>query len=111
MVQIIYLDVFVGCLTSLKNENGFTPSFGISASSERGGHVASSSLLYGAASWCSSSVSPPQYLQVDFRQIITVAGVATQGDATSDKWVIRYSVSYGYDGKTWISYGAGKVKL
>ena len=60
---------------------------------------------------CSSSVSLPQYLQADFNKIVTVTGVATQGDALRNNRVTSYLIRYGYDGKTWISYGAGQVNL
>ena len=108
----IFLDVFTGCFESFKNER-FQPTrdFVITASSELSGNRASYSRLYGTNGWCSSSVSLPQYLQADFNQIVTVAGVATQGDARGDNWVTNYLIRYGYDGKTWISYGAGQVNL
>ena len=72
---------------------------------------ASYSRLYGTDGWCSSSVSLPQYLQADFNKIVTVTGVATQGDALRNNRVTSYLIRYGYDGKTWISYGAGQVNL
>ena len=37
--------------------------------------------------------------------------MATQGDAERNNWVTSYLIRYGYDSKTWISYGAGKVNL
>ena len=95
------------------NERGVNQRFGIRASSILdNAHKASFSRLYGAASWCSSLASAPQYLEVDFRKVVTVTGVATQGDATSssDKWVTSYAISYGYDKQTWINYAAGQVK-
>ena len=108
----IFLDVFTGCFESFKNER-FQPTrdFAISASSELTTHKASYSRLYGTHGWCSSSVSLPQYLQADFNQIVTVTGVATQGDAQRNNRVTSYLIRYGYDGKTWISYGAGQVNL
>ena len=80
-------------------------------SSEDGSYKAAFSRLYGTHGWCSSSVSLPQYLQADFGQIVTVTGVATQGDAQRNNWVTSYLIRFGYDGKTWISYGAGQVNL
>ena len=107
----IFLDVFTGCFESFKNERFQKRNFTITASSELSGHVASYSRLYGTDSWCSSSPSLPQYLQADFNQIVTVTGVATQGDAQRDNWVTNYLIRYGYDGKTWISYETGQVNL
>ena len=54
-------------------------------------------------------MSSPQYLQFDFGKVITVSGIATQGDNVVDKWVKSYGISYGYDGRSWISYNGGQV--
>ena len=108
----IFLDVFTGCFESFKNERlQTTREFTITASSEINSYRADYSRLYGTHGWCSSSVSLPQYLQADFNQIVTVTGVATQGDAQRNNRVTSYLIRYGYDGKTWISYGAGQVNL
>ena len=108
----IFLDVFTGCFVSFKNERFKAKDFTITASSEDSSYRADFSRLYGTHGWCSSSVSRlPQYLQADFNQIVTVTGVATQGDARRDNRVTSYLIGYGYDGKTWISYGAGQVHL
>ncbi|CAH3166112.1 unnamed protein product, partial [Porites evermanni] len=98
-----------GCFESFKNER-FQPTrdFTITASSQNSSHTASYSRLYGTDGWCSSSASLPQYLQADFGQIVTVTGVATQGDAKRDNRVTSYLIRYGYDNETWISYGAGQ---
>ena len=108
----IFLDVFTGCFESFKNER-FQPTrdFTITASSELTTYKALYSRLYGTHGWCSSSASLPQYLQADFNKIVTVTGVATQGDAQRNNRVTSYLIRYGYDGKTWISYGAGQVNL
>ena len=107
----IFLDVFTGCFESFKNERFQTRNFTITASSELSSHKATYGRLYGTDGWCSSSPSLPQYLQADFNKIVTVTGVATQGDATRDNWVTNYLIRYGYDGKTWISYETGQVNL
>ncbi|XP_073227971.1 uncharacterized protein [Porites lutea] len=98
-----------GCFESFKNERfQLTRDFTITASSQNSSHTASYSRLYGTDGWCSSSASLPQYLQADFNKIVTVTGVATQGDAKRDNWVTNYLIRYGYDGKTWISYETGQ---
>ena len=107
----IFLDVFTGCFESFKNERFQTRDFTITASSELSSNKASYSRLYGTDGWCSLSASLRQYLQADFGQIVTVTGVATQGDNKRDNRVTSYLIRYGYDGKTWISYGAGQVNL
>ena len=108
----IFLGAFTGCFVSFKNERGKVRDFTITASSEDSIYRADFSRLYGTHGWCSSSVSRlPQYLQADFNQIVTVTGVATQGDGQRNNWVTSYLIRYGYDGKTWISYGTGQVNL
>ena len=94
------------------NERYVNRNVGAKASSElTNSHRAIYSRLYGQASWCSASASLPQYLDFNFGKVITVSGVATQGDNWMDKWVESYSVSYGYDGKTWLKYSAGMVRF
>ena len=69
------------------------------------------SSLYGSSSWCSGvHAFPPQYLQFDFGKVVTVSGIATQGDAADEKWVAKYAVSYGYDEQSWLPYAGGQVK-
>ena len=102
----------LGCLSSVGNERGVNRKFGITASSILdNAHIASYSRLYGYASWCSSLASAPKYLEVDFRKVVIVTGVATQGDAVMDKWVTSYAISYGYDKQIWINYAAGQVDI
>ena len=70
------------------------------------------SFLYGTSSWCSNpTASSPQYLQFDFRKVVTVSGIATQGDAVDNKWVTKYAVSYGYDEQSWLDYAQEEVKI
>ncbi|XP_068677380.1 receptor-type tyrosine-protein phosphatase T-like isoform X2 [Montipora foliosa] len=99
-----------GCLSTVGNERGVDPRpFSVTASSELDGtHTQDYSHLYGIKSWCSKVVSPPQYLQFDFGKVITVSGIATQGDNEVDKWVTSYGISYGYDGQSWLSYNGGQ---
>ena len=94
------------------SERGLTRKFGMTASSELDSrYKAGYSRLYGITPWCSSSVSPPQYLEADLRKVITVTGIATQGDNEVDKWVTSYAISYGCDKQTWFSYASGQVRL
>ncbi|XP_015774649.1 PREDICTED: venom prothrombin activator omicarin-C non-catalytic subunit-like [Acropora digitifera] len=99
------------CFSSLGNEEGVTsPQLPVTASSQLdGSHTPFHSSLYGSSSWCSSGVaSSPQYLQFDFGKVVTVSGIATQGDAVDNKWVTDYAVSYGYDEKSWLDYAGGQ---
>ncbi|XP_068725970.1 receptor-type tyrosine-protein phosphatase S-like isoform X4 [Montipora capricornis] len=99
-----------GCLSTVGNERDVNPRpFSVTASSELDAtHAQGYSRLYGIKSWCSKVVSSPQYLQFDFGKVITVSGIATQGDNVVDKWVTHYGVSYGYDGRSWLSYNGGQ---
>ena len=96
-----------GCSSSVGNEEGVaSQAFSVTASSQLdGGHTPENSFLYGSSSWCSNGdASSPQYLQFDFRKVVTVSGIATQGDAADNKWVTKYAVSYGYDEQSWLDY-------
>ena len=104
---------FSACFSSYGNEEGVTsPPLSVTASSQLdGSHTPVHSSLYGSSSWCSSGVaSSTQYLQFDFGKVVTVSGIATQGDAVDNKWVTEYAVSYGYDEKSWLDYAGGQVK-
>ncbi|XP_067027641.1 uncharacterized protein [Acropora muricata] len=100
-----------GCLSSVGNEQG-VPSrpFSVTASSQLDlSHRPDDSFLYGTSSWCSNpTASSPQYLQFDFRKVVTVSGIASQGDAVDDKWVTKYAVRYGYDERSWLDYDGGQ---
>ena len=103
---------FSACFSSVGNENGVTsPQFSVTASTELdGSHMAKDSFLYGSSSWCSNGdASSPQYLQFDFRKVVTVSGIATQGDAVDNKWVTKYAVVYGYNEQSWLDYAGGQV--
>ena len=103
-----------GCLSSVGNEEGVASQpFSVTASSQLdGGHTPEDSSLYGSSSWCSNGdASSPQYLQLDFRKVVTVSGIATQGDAVENKWVTKYAVSYGYDEQSWLDDTEGQVKI
>ena len=96
----------------MSSERDLKRNFDMTASSHFDNtHKAGYSRLYGITSWCSSSVSPPQYLEADFKKVITVTGIATQGDDVVNKWVKSYTISYGYDGQRWFNYASGQVRL
>ena len=104
---------FSACFSPLGNEEGVTPPpLSVTASSHLdGSHTPDHSSLYGSSSWCSSGVaSSSQYLQFDFGEVVTVSGIATQGDVVDNKWVTKYAVSYGYDEQSWLDYAGGQVK-
>ena len=102
-----------GCTSSVGNEEGVASQpFSVTASSQLGSHTPENSSLYGSSSWChNGGGSSPQYLQFDFRKVVTVRGIATQGDALDNKWVTKYAVSYAYDEQSWLDYAEGQVKI
>ncbi|XP_067027638.1 uncharacterized protein, partial [Acropora muricata] len=100
-----------GCLSSVGNEEGvLSQLFSVTASSQLdSSHRPDDSFLYGPSSWCSNpTASSPQYLQFDFGKVVTVSGIATQGDAVDNKWVTEYAVRYGYDEQSWLDYDGGQ---
>ena len=110
--KVCFWFVFSACFSSLGNEKGVTsPPFSVTASSHLdGSHTPVHSSLYGSSSWCSNrDASSPQYLQFDFRKVVTVSGIATQGDNRDNKWVTEYAVRYGYDEQSWLDYAGGQV--
>ena len=103
-----------GCLSSVGNEEGvLSQPFSVTASSPLdGSYRPGNSSLYSSLSWCSSPAAfSPQYLQFNFGKVVTVSGIATQGDAVDEKWVTKYAVSYGYDEQSWLDYAEGQVKV
>ena len=103
--------IYTGCLSALGNEKD-VKFLGATASSQLDNtHTPSYSRLYGVTSWCSASVSLPQYLQFNAGKVITVSGIATQGDNVENKWVTSYAISYGYDGQKWFDYSGGMVSF
>ena len=99
-------------MSSVGNEQGApSPSFSVTASSQLdGSHRPDHSSLYGSSSWCSNGdASFPQYLQFDFGKVVTISGIASQGDAVDNKWVTEYAVRYGYDEQSWLHYDGGQV--
>ena len=99
-------------MSTAGNERNVGRPFSVLASSELDNdHSEGWRRLYDRKSWC-SKVSPSiEYLEFDFGKVITVSGVATQGDNVEEKWVTSYAISYGYDGQSWINYNGGQVNV
>ncbi|XP_032219938.2 receptor-type tyrosine-protein phosphatase T isoform X2 [Nematostella vectensis] len=106
--------VQTACSNPLGMEDGRIPDDKISSSSSKPAFFSSNGRLYGASTWCKGDTLDGQYIQVDLGHVMTVVGIATQGDPTGDNWVMSYIVWYSIDDKTWIDYkdrGAAKVKV
>ena len=54
-----------------------------------------------AGSWCSSTLSNMEYIQVDLGRTYNARGVATQGDATGSFWLTTFSIAFSFDNTTW----------
>ncbi|XP_048579550.1 lactadherin-like isoform X2 [Nematostella vectensis] len=94
------------CKSSLGLIDDAIPDSAMSASSGS----ASAGRLYGGSSWCSTSSSVSEYLQVDLGGVRTVLGVATQGSPGEEKWVKTYNLQYSGDGTRWLTYDAATSK-
>ncbi|XP_048579368.1 receptor-type tyrosine-protein phosphatase S isoform X3 [Nematostella vectensis] len=90
------------CKSSLGLMDDVIPDSAMSASSGS----PSAARLYGNSSWCSTSSSVSEYLQVDLGGVRTVSGVATQGSPGEEKWVKTYNLQYSGDGTRWLTYDA-----
>ena len=46
--------------------------------------------------------NPLDWLQVDFGRTALVCAVATQGDTYGNEWVIAFSLSFSFNGASWV---------
>ncbi|XP_048579387.1 receptor-type tyrosine-protein phosphatase S isoform X5 [Nematostella vectensis] len=90
------------CKSSLGLMDDVIPDSAMSASSGS----PSAARLYGNSSWCSTSSTVSEYLQVDLGGVRTVSGVATQGCPRENKWVKTYNLQYSGDETRWLTYDA-----
>ena len=85
-----------------------------SSSSQSGKGAPFARLNDTSSSWCASSNDMNQYLQIDFGKVLTITGIAVQGNPTADSWVKDFYFDYGMDLNslvTYQEYGANKVRL
>ena len=55
--------------------------------------------------WCAKELDrTDDWLQVDLGKIFEVCGVATQGDANGNEWVINFTLSYSFTGSNYQTY-------
>ena len=83
-----------------------------SSSSQNGKGAASARLSDTSSSWCASSNDQSQYLQIDFGKVLTMTGIAVQGNPTADSWVKDFYFDYGMDLNSLVTYqenGTNKV--
>ena len=99
----------------IEHGNALPIGFTMTSSSGQSGKGASSARLNDtSSSWCASSNDQSQYLQIDFGKVLTMTGIAVQGNPTADSWVKDFYFDYGMDLSslvTYQEYGANKVKI
>ena len=65
-----------------------------------------------AGSWSARSGDREPWLQVDFRAMVTVVKVATQGRFDADQWVKKYYLNHSHDGVHFEAYRhSGMIKV
>ncbi len=69
--------------------------FSLSASSAKTGKEAANGRLSGTSSWCANTNKNSEYLLTDFGKVMTLSGLAVQGDPTKNKWVKEFYIDYG----------------
>ena len=99
----------------IEHRNALPMGFSMtSSSSQIGKGAASARLSDTSSSWCASSNDQSQYLQIDFGKVLTITGIAVQGNPNADSWVKDFYFDYGMDLNslvTYQEYGANKVRL
>ena len=74
---------------------------GTSEASQRGANYA---ILWGGSAWTAENSDFDQALAIDMGAIKNITGIATQGRAHSNEYVLEYRIQYGTNGKDWIDY-------
>ncbi len=76
----------------------------ISATTEASQRTSVNARLWGGSAWTAENSDFAQALIIDLGIIKNVTGIATQGRAHSDEFVMEYRIQYGSNGKDWIDY-------
>lgn len=73
----------------------------------------SNAILNGKNAWTASSSDFSQYLIIDLGQTMNITGIATQGRAHYNEFVMEYGISYGTNGLDYADYKAsdGNIKM
>ena len=74
---------------------------GTSEARQRGANYA---ILWGGSAWTAENSDFAQALAIDMGAIKNITGIATQGRAHSNEYVLEYRIQYGTNGKDWIDY-------
>ncbi len=76
----------------------------ITATSEASQRTSEYSRLWGGSAWTAEHSDFQQALLIDLGSVKNVTGIATQGRAHLDEYIIEYRIQYGSNGKDWIDY-------
>ena len=76
----------------------------VSATSEASQRSAKMSVLWGGSAWTAENSDFSQALMLDLGTVKNITGIATQGRAHSDEYVMEFRIQYGSNGKDFIDY-------
>ncbi len=76
----------------------------MSASSSITGNEAYKGRLSDTSCWCANTNAANEYLQIDFGKIVTITGIAIQGNPTAASWVKDFYMDYGTTASSLTTY-------
>lgn len=76
----------------------------MTATSEASQREANRAFLWDGSAWTAENSDFDQALIVDLGTVKNVTGIATQGRAHSNEYVMEFRIQYGSNGKDWIDY-------
>ena len=74
----------------------------VTATSEASQRSAQKALLWGGSAWTAENSDFEQALLVDLGTVKNITGIATQGRAHVDEYVMEFRIQYGSNGKDFI---------
>ena len=77
----------------------------VNATSESSQRSALKAVLWGGSAWTAENSDFDQHLTVDLGTIKNITGIATQGRAHVDEYVMEFRIQYGSNGKDFIGKG------
>ena len=102
MKSIFVLTILLEIFSPFGMENNTVPDIHLSASSNTdANHTAKEGRLYNSNAWCAEGNGTEEYFQIDLGSIVTITGLATQGEPRGTSWVKTYNVRYSNNGKEW----------
>ena len=76
----------------------------VTATSEANQRGAIYAVLWGGSAWTAENSDFDQALVIDLGFIKNITGIASQGRAHSNEYVLEYRIQYGTNGKDWTDY-------